>query len=144
MEDCVTFFARWAYEHPQSLRGQTVLAEVRQSSGIRLSKIGEVRELFEGKSGASALPLARASALTDLYATYYNHVVPFEEDAFDAIWSRCRDLRCGEARRKAEAVLQGGSSTLPALDQRDARGDVARSPEPSPATPDLSPAPESD
>jgi hypothetical protein len=103
-----------------------------------------VRVLFEGKFNTSALSLAQAWALTNRFAKHYNHAVPFDTDVFDEIWNRCRDLRCGTARRKAEGMLKDGSWIFTEAKQRGARGSVAPSPEPSPATPDLSPEPEVD
>jgi hypothetical protein len=152
MRDCVTFFARWAYDHPQSPRRQTVLAEVRRGLGARQAnlapnKIDDLQVFFGGKFNASALSLAQAWALTDRFAKHYNHAVPFDGDAIEAIWDRCRDLRCGTARRKAEGMLEDGSWTFSAAKQRGAKvptGYVTRSLEPSPATPDLSPEPEFD
>ena len=81
------------------------------------------------------------------FAEHYNHAVPFDGDAIEAIWDRCRDLRCGTARRKAEGMLEDGSWTFSATGLRGAKvpmGSVIRSLEPSPATPDLSPEPEFD
>ena len=152
MEDCVTFFARWAYDHPQSPRRQTVLAEVRRSLGARQAnlaqnKIDDLQVFFGGKFKAAALSLAQARALTDRFAKYYNHAVPFDGDTIEAIWDRCRDLRCGTARREAEGMLEDGSWTFSAAKRRGAKvptGYVTRLPELSPATPDLSPEPEFD
>jgi hypothetical protein len=158
MEECLTFFARWAYDHPQSPRRQTVLAEVRRSLGARQAnlapnKIDDLEVFFGGKFKASALSLAQARSLMNRFAKHYHHAVPFDEDVVEAIWSRCRDLRCGTARRKAEGMLEDGSWTFSKAEQRGARvptGYVTRSPELSPATsdlppePDLSPEPEFD
>jgi hypothetical protein len=147
VEECVTFFARWAYDHPQSPRRQTVLAEARKSLGARQSnlapnKIDGLQVFFGGKSKASALSLAQARSLTDRFAKYYHHAIPFDGDAIKAIWDRCHDLRCGTARRKAEGMLEDGSWTFSKAEQRGAKvptGNVTRSLEPSPETPEFSP-----
>ncbi|MBW2578707.1 MAG: fused MFS/spermidine synthase, partial [Deltaproteobacteria bacterium] len=152
MDECATFFARWAYDHPESTRRKTVLAEVRKSLGARQSniapnKIDDLQIFFGGKTKSSALSLAQAQALTDRFAKHYNHAVPFDGDAIDAIWDRCRDLRCGTARREAEGMLEDGSWTFSRAKQRGAKvptGNVTHSLEPSPEAPDLSPEPESD
>jgi hypothetical protein len=152
MEACATFFARWAYDHPESPRRQAVLAEVRRSVGARQAslapnKIDELQIFFGGKRNASALSLAQTQALTNRFAKHYNHAVPFDGGAIDAIWDRCRDLRCGTARRKAEGMLEDGSWTFSAAKPRGAKvptGNVTHSLELSPATPDLSPEPEFD
>ena len=119
----MTFFARWAYDHPQSPRRQTVLAEVRGSLGARQAnltpnKIGDLQVFFGGKFKASALSLAQARSLTNRFATHYHHAVPFDGGVFDEIWDRCRDLRCGTARRKAEGMLEDGSWIFRAAELR--------------------------
>jgi hypothetical protein len=148
MKECATFFARWAYDHPESPRRQAVLAEVRRSVGARQAnlapnEIGDVQRLFDRKFSASRLPYARVRNLANLYATYYNHAVPFDEDALDDIWSRCHDLRCGTTRRKVERMLEEGSWDLPPIAERGVVTRTRRSPrDASPTTPDLSPEPE--
>jgi predicted membrane-bound spermidine synthase len=152
MEHCLTSFARWAYDHPESPRLRAVLAEARRRLESRQAiigpkKIDDMQVLFEGKFNASTLPLAEAQALTDRFAKHYNHAVPFGEDVIEAIWNRCRDLRCGTARRKAEArlgMLEDGSRAFPALEQGGAGGYLTTSPESSPTTLGRSPGPESD
>ena len=73
------------------------------------NEIGDVQRLFDGKFSASSLPYARVRDLVKLYATHYNHAVPFDDDVLDDIWSRCHDLRCGTTRRKVERMLEEGS-----------------------------------
>jgi hypothetical protein len=82
---CVTFFARWAYDHPESPRRQAVLAEMRRSAKARQvdltpNVIGDVQRLFDRKLGTSTLQYARVWELVKLYAEHYNHAVPFDED----------------------------------------------------------------
>jgi SAM-dependent methyltransferase len=152
MEDCVTFFGRWAYDHPQSPRLRAVLAEARRSLEARQAilapkKIDEIQTFFGGKSNTSPLPLAEAEALTDRFIKHYSHAVPFDTDVIEDIWNRCRDLRCGTARRKAEAklgMLEDGSRAFPAMEQGGASGYPTASPESSPATLNRSPGPEFD
>ena len=90
LKECVTFFARWAYDHPQPPRRQTVLAEVRKSLGVRQAnlapnKIDDLQVFFGEEPNASALFLAQARALTGRFAKHYNHAVPFDRDAIEAI-----------------------------------------------------------
>ncbi|MCH7576703.1 MAG: fused MFS/spermidine synthase [Chloroflexi bacterium] len=145
IKECVTFFARWAYDHPESTRRQAALAEMRRGARARQAdlapnEIGDVQRLFDRKFGASTLPYARVWELVSLYATHYNHAVPFDEDVLDDIWSRCQDLRCGTARRKVERMLEEGSWDLPPIAEKNAVTRVRRSPrDASPTTPDLSP-----
>jgi spermidine synthase len=145
MKECVTFFARWAYDHPESPRRQAVLAEVRRGVGARQAdlapnEIGDVQRLFDGKFSASRLPYARVRDLVKLYAMYYNHAVPFDEDVLDEIWSRCHDLRCGTTRREVERMLEEGSWDLPPIAEKVVMTRTRRAPrDASPTTPDLSP-----
>ena len=148
MKECVTFFARWAYDHPESPRRQAVLAEMRRSARSRQAdlapnEIGDVQRLFDKKFGASTLQYTRVRELVRLYATHYNHAVPFDEDALDDIWSRCRDLRCGTTRRKVEKMLEEGSWDLAPIAEKNVVTRVRRSPQDqSPTTPAPSPEPE--
>jgi hypothetical protein len=151
-DGCLTFFARWAYDHPRSPRLQTVLAEVRTSLGARKAslapnRISDARVLFGGEFSASMLPLARAQTLTDRFTKHYNHVVPFDEGVIEAIWNRCRGPGCEEARHQAEGRLgmhEDGSWAFPALEQGGATRHLTPPLESSPATRGLSPGPEFD
>jgi predicted membrane-bound spermidine synthase len=151
-DGCLTFFARWAYDHPRSPRLRTVLAEVRTSLGARKeslapNKISDARALFGGKVNASKLPLARIQALTNRFTKHYNHVIPFDEGVLEAIWNHCRGPGCEEARRQAEGRLgmqEGGSWAFPAPEQGGATRHLTPPLESSPATPGLSPGAEFD
>jgi spermidine synthase len=148
MKECMTFFARWAYDHPESPRRQAVLAEMRKTARARqldlaANEIGDVQRLFDGKFGASALAYARVRELVRLYAAHYNHAVPFDEDVLDDIWSRCQDLRCATTRRRVERMLEEGSWDLAPIAEKGAVPRVrSSSRDASPTTPDLSPEPE--
>ncbi len=148
VKECVTFFARWAYDHPESPRLQAVLAEMRRNARARQAdlapnEIGDVQRLFDRKFGASTLPYPRVRELVRLYATHYNHAVPFDEDVLDDIWTRCQDLRCGTTRRRIERMLKEGSWDLPPIAERSAVTRVRKSSrDASPTTPEPSPEPE--
>jgi spermidine synthase len=150
MKECMTFFARWAHDHPKSPRRQAVLAEMRKSArGRQLdlapNEIGDVQRLFDKQFGSSKLPYARVRELVRLYATHYNHAVPFDEDVLDDIWNRCQDLRCGSTRRKVEQMLKEGSWDLAPIAEKSVVPRVRRSSrDESPTTPDLSPEPENE
>jgi len=141
MEECATFFARWAYDHPESPRRQAALAEMRRSVRARQAdlapnEISDVQRLFDRKFGASTLPYVRVRELLRLYATHYNHAIPFDEDVLDDIWSRCHDLRCGTTRRQVERMLEEGSWDLPPIAEKSVTR-VRRPPRnASPTTPD--------
>jgi spermidine synthase len=145
MKDCVTFFARWAYDHPESQRRQAVLVEVRRTLEARQAdlapnKIGEVQMLFERKFTTPRLRFSRVRELTNLYATHFKHAIPFDEGVLDDIWSRCNDLRCGTTRRKVERMLEEGPWDLPTVAEGSGAKRIRRSPlDASPTTTDLSP-----
>ena len=148
ISECATFFARWAYDHPESPRRQAVLAEMQRIARTRqaklaLNEIGDLQRLFDRKFDASTLPYAMVRELVRLYATHYNHAIPFDEDVLDDIWSRCQDLRCGTTRRQVERMLEEGSLDLAPTRERSIVTRGQRSPpDASPATPAPSPAPE--
>jgi hypothetical protein len=141
LKDCLTFFARWANDHPQSPRMQTVIGEVRASLGDRRgaiapNKIIDMKVLFEGNVNTTKLGFKKVRSLTNLYTTHYNHAVPFDEDVLEAIWNRCHGQRCARARRTVERIWhqQGAPSALPAMDQEDAGRYMASPPEPNRST----------
>ncbi|MBW2691995.1 MAG: fused MFS/spermidine synthase [Deltaproteobacteria bacterium] len=150
LKACRTFFARWAYDHPQSPRLQTVLAEVRTSLGTRHANlapnmISDMQVFFGGEFNVSKMPLAKAQALTSQFTTHYNHAVPFDEGVLETIWNHCRGPRCSAERRKIEGILgmrEGGPSAFPAVKQGDATDYPASPLESSPTTLDSSPEPE--
>jgi hypothetical protein len=123
VNDCVTFFARWKYEHPNSTRLPTALAEVRKSLGAKSAslapnKIRAVRVLFDGKLADSGFSAKSAREMTNRFTKYYNHVIPFDESVLEAIWNRCDGPRCAAARREVEGMLglqEGGFSDFPAM-----------------------------
>jgi hypothetical protein len=126
--DCVTFFARWEYEYPNSTRLPTALATVRQSLGAKSAspaqnKIRAVRVLFDGKRAASEFSAKSAREMTNRFTKYYNHVIPFDESVLEAIWNRCDGPRCAAARREVEEMLgmqEGGFRAFPATKREGA------------------------
>jgi spermidine synthase len=147
--DCATFFARWGYEHPDSTRLPTALAEVRKSLGSKRanlapSKIRAVRVLFDGKLAASEFTARSASETTNRFTKYYNHVIPFDQGVLKAVWNRCGGPRCAAARREVEEMLgrpEGGFGDSRAM-KREGATRYPRSPlESSPASRDRSPEP---
>jgi hypothetical protein len=122
LEHCVTFFGRWAYDHPQSTRLRTVVAETRTSLGSRHSSLapGEIHEmqlLFGGEFNDTRLTVEKAQQLTNRFFTHFNHAVPFDVSVIETIWNHCRGPRCAEARRKVNEKLRtqvGGLLVFPA------------------------------
>ena len=110
LEDCLTFFARWAHDYPESPRRQTAIAEVRTDLGRRRAgftreKIGGIRAFFGEKVGVSELRLKGAERLTDRFTLHFNHAAPFDEHVLEAIWNRCRGPGCPETRRQVRESL---------------------------------------
>jgi spermidine synthase len=151
MEHCATFFGRWAYDHPQSSRLQTVLAETRTSlkgrqSIIAPDKIDDLRFLFGGEINDTKLTVGEAQELTNRFSTHFNHAVPFDIGVIETIWNRCRGPRCAEARRKVNEKLRaqgGGILAFPAGRREGATQHLASPLESNPTTPGPSPGPES-
>jgi spermidine synthase len=148
-DDCVTFFARWAYERPQSRRLQAALADVRTSLGRRQTSIAPknikgARVLFGEELVARSYPVAKARALTNRFTKHYNHAAPFDERVLEVAWSRCRGPGCEEARREAQealGMLDGGSPAFTGLWHGDAPQSLAPPLETSPTTLGISPEP---
>jgi hypothetical protein len=145
LKDCLTYFARWANDHPQSPRMQTVIAEVRASLGDRRgtsapNKIRDMKVLFEGNINTTKLGFEKVRSLTNLYTTHYNHAVPFDEDVLEAIWNRCHGQRCARGRHTVERIWrqEGAPAALPAMDQEGATRYMASPPEPNHLTLDPS------
>jgi spermidine synthase len=147
--DCVTFFARWAYDYPQSARRQAALADVRTDLGRRRAsftreKIGAVRAFFGPEIELSDLRLKRAERLTDRFTLHFNHAVPFDEQVLEAIWNRCRGSGCQETRRQVrESLGLPVAGALHGLKQAGAPRFQPRPLETSPTTTGAFPEPES-
>jgi spermidine synthase len=113
-EACATLFARWGFDHPDSARLETALAEMRKSVGgknphLAPASLGRLRMLYGrqlpvAKEGTS---LAQAERVTSRFLQHYHHAVPFNRDLLEAAWSRCQGERCGKRRRLAEQRLGG-------------------------------------
>jgi len=149
-DDCLAFFARWAYEYPRSPQRRAALEEVRSRLGNRRAKfapqkIASVRALFWSEVAASEIPLARAKATTNRFTRHYNHVIPFDAGMLDDIWSRCREAGCDEARRDLMQNLgtrHAGAPTFPETTQGAGPRSLAPPPEPFATTPIDTPEPD--
>jgi predicted membrane-bound spermidine synthase len=152
VDECVTFFARWAHDHPGSPRQQAALADVRKENARRQASftpeaIGSIRAFFDGDIEASALGLKRAERLTDRFTMYFHHAAPFDERVLEHIWNRCRGPGCGEARRQVRVALglpAGGRMAFPGARRAGAARLESRAPQPTEATPDATPDPDTE
>jgi predicted membrane-bound spermidine synthase len=147
VEECVTFFARWAHDYPESPRQQAALADARVGLARRASltaeSIGAIQSFFDGDARGPALGLKGAERLTDRFTAYFNHAAPFDERALGHIWNRCRGRGCGEARRqvwKALGLPGAGPLAYPGPRQADAARLGSRAPQPTETTPGATPA----
>ena len=119
-EACATLFAHWGFERPDSVRLETVLAEVREEVGGKnpdlapesLSRLRRLygRQIRVAKDGTS---LAQAERITSRFLRYYHHAVPFNRGLVEAVWRRCQGERCGERRRLAAQRLGGLDGARP-------------------------------
>ena len=112
--DCATFFARWAFDHPDSARRQATLSELRNTSSIENPHIDDrrLRELLTFYTGrvnpqSSQLTPARSQQLTSRFLYYYHHAVPFDPRTLEGAWGRCRRAGCDAARARFEKSLWG-------------------------------------
>jgi predicted membrane-bound spermidine synthase len=152
VEDCVTFFARWTYDYPESARREAALDDVRAAPARREAsftpeQIAGVRSFFDLDSKGSALGVKGAELMTDRFTMYFNHAAPFDERVLERIWNRCREPGCREARRQVREALGlpvAGPVALPR--PRPAGGPRlgARAPQPTATTPDASPDPDAE
>jgi hypothetical protein len=111
---CGTFFARWAFDHPESPRLKAVLAELRKNARHRNPAIGPARieqlQAFYQGPGAGkrdAVTPEEAAELTRLFLDHYHYAAPFDRRAVEAAWDDCRGEGCQGERRRAEASLWG-------------------------------------
>jgi len=140
VDDCVAFFARWAYDHPHSPRRQAALAKVRtdlrrRRESFTPENLGGIRAFYDPEPDVPGVRLKRAERLTDRFTAHFNHAVPFDVRVLEAIWKHCRGQGCREGRRdvlEALGLPVDGSGPEP----RRRRARAARLRSPQPASPD--------
>jgi len=110
--DCATYFALWGLLYPQSPRLQGALSASRKqpsevSQSLAPKNLADIRGLFtgEGPAARSEYTASEAERLTGVYRRHYNHVVPFDRDYLDQVWTRCEGADCEERRIRAEAQI---------------------------------------
>jgi len=112
--ECAALFAAWRREHPGSPLLATALADIRHAytgDGVLFDpNLDRIGALFDGRqpppaAGPDERPLARARRVSNDYALYYHHAVPFDRRALTQVWSLCTNPACKEPRREVEAEL---------------------------------------
>jgi hypothetical protein len=90
--DCATFFARWAFDHPDSARRQATLAELRrdlrpENQHIAARQLQELLPFYTGQADAESDPLTsiQIQQLTSRFLNHYHHAVPFDHRALEGI-----------------------------------------------------------
>jgi predicted membrane-bound spermidine synthase len=109
---CTTFFAQWLHEDPEHPKFVESLAKARASplfaDVLKPEIVQELAGLY-GPGGTAQAPATFefASELSDVYARYYHHAVPFDPASLHRAWRRCAesDARCRE--RLDEMLAQG-------------------------------------
>jgi len=109
---CATLFAHWLHENPEHPKLLESLAKARASSHFADALKPEIMQgllgIYDPDAAADAPPsFELATALSDLYARYYHHAVPFDPASLHRAWQRCAksDDRCRE--RLDEMLNQG-------------------------------------
>jgi hypothetical protein len=112
--DCATFFARWAFDHPDSAHRGATLSELRrdlrpENPHIAPRLLGGLLTFYTGRVDPESdeLTSARAQRLTLRFLNYYHHAVPFDPRALEEAWDRCQGDGCDAARAQSEKSLWG-------------------------------------
>jgi hypothetical protein len=115
VRDCASLVARWALDHPKSDLRRAAFPTLRKAAPPNSPSLGEgrlanLRALHDGwfiPGEDAAPPLVEARRQTTLFLNHYNHVVPFDRRALEAVWSRCGSEDCEVERARAEELLWG-------------------------------------
>jgi hypothetical protein len=109
---CATFFAHWFHENPEHPKLLESFAKARASSrfadALKPEIVQRLLDIYDPDATAHAPPSFELAAdLSDLYARYYHHAVPFDPASLHRAWQRCAesDARCRE--RLDEMLAQG-------------------------------------
>jgi spermidine synthase len=114
---CATLFAHWLHEDPEDPMLVESLAKAQASSrfgdALKPEILQDLVNVYGPDAAAEEPPsFERASDLSNLYAHYYHHAVPFDPASLHAAWRHCAksDARCRE--RLDEVLGQGVRSEL--------------------------------
>lgn len=109
---CATLMAWWAAANPTSELLQETAHYFVDHNVVTPSQIDELEQLYypdhRGDGGVEIDP-SDASALVEIFRSYFSPSVPFRRSALRAALARCRDTKggidCEAVRREAEAIL---------------------------------------
>jgi spermidine synthase len=104
---CAAFVARWKRDHPDSLRFEAAVTQLRAEPENRQSllppRIASLIPLWGSFSADSEpIPRAQAMALSRRFLRFYQHAIPFDRQVLEEAWDRCRGEPCAEGRRWVE------------------------------------------
>jgi spermidine synthase len=105
--ECLSLLAQWRHDEPASPEPERILREHPEIS-IGERQLAEIAEFFDGAGPAQAgdLDPTEAARRASWFARLYHHAAPFDVDAFEAIWSRCRDADGGASCTESRARLE--------------------------------------
>jgi hypothetical protein len=109
--ECATFFARWKHDHPDSPRLADALAEARsrERAGAALADgaLDGLVDLFDdpGRLPKLRSPLARARQTSQRFVLHFQHAIPFDRRALEAVWRDCRNEACAVVQKQVEETL---------------------------------------
>jgi spermidine synthase len=93
--ECGTWLARWRADHPDSQEAHSydprTLPRMRAYDAISPPMLARIERLFSGTvpADASGGSLQRATALTNLFSSFYTHAIPFDRALLRSGWSSC-------------------------------------------------------
>ncbi len=116
--DCGAWLARWRADHPTSREARAYdprsLPKMRGNEAVSPLMVARLEMLFGGgipPEPPSSNALQRATALTNLFASFYTHAIPFDRELLRRGWSGCDGdgpgaaSSCQTARVRANARL---------------------------------------
>jgi hypothetical protein len=114
---CVTLFAHWQHEVPDSPIREQLLAEILAQPHFAGATKGQLVDPVARLYGdgpiatdGAADPVQAAIEASELYLAHFHHAAPFSRKALAAAWDRCeadaeRGDRCRAARAEVERRL---------------------------------------
>jgi predicted membrane-bound spermidine synthase len=99
---CVTVLAEWMSDEPESPELAEVLERYR---GRFQPKAVATLAKFFGDGVSGTVTPALAVEATAQFGIHYHHAIPFDREALEATWRRCRSPDCWPARRESRVLL---------------------------------------
>jgi spermidine synthase len=116
--ECVTWLARWRYDHPESADAFRYdprrIEHMESVEALEPKAVARVSSLFSTRAVVDprhTSPLARAGATTGLFSSMYVHAIPFDRRALRGVWNECAASRedaagmCQTLRLRANSQL---------------------------------------